>query len=75
MSVRATIGLTNRDRAQNHTPEAYFSAIADRAEAAGVLVMKNGVVRSNTHRALSADEFRGFALSDKLASFVRVRMN
>ena len=41
-----------------------------KAEAAGVLVMRNGVVGHNPRRPLNVEEFRGFSISDPLAPVV-----
>jgi len=50
--------------------EAYLSELMKAAEAAGIWVMRNGIVGSNTHRPLSVAQFRGFAISDPLVPLI-----
>ena len=50
--------------------EQFITCLIEQAEDAGILVMRNSIVGSNTHRPLSVDEFRGFALSDPVAPLI-----
>lgn len=68
--MRATLGFEASDREACATWSEALRLFIRQAEDAGVLVMVNGVVMSNTHRRLDPDEFRGFALSDPLAPLV-----
>lgn len=52
--------------------ENHLANLMKAAEAAGIWVMRNGIVGSNTHRPLSVKQFRGFAISDRLVPLVFV---
>ena len=70
MSERLGFDLVARRECRTWTEALRF--FIRRADATGVLVMVSGVVRSNNHRRLDPAEFRGFALSDRLAPLVFV---
>ncbi len=59
----------NARRSMQTWEEALRSFIAG-ADTAGIMVMCSGIVLNNTHRKLNPEEFRGFALTDKLAPLV-----
>lgn len=49
--------------------------LVEKAEAAGIFVVMNGVVNNNTKRKLDVKEFRGFVLHDDYAPFVFINNN
>ncbi|WP_353175799.1 ImmA/IrrE family metallo-endopeptidase [Delftia acidovorans] len=69
-AIKNTIGCDKKLRQDCANKEQYFAELVKRVELAGILVFKNGVVQNNGHRALSVDEFRGFALVDDVAPAV-----
>lgn len=71
-SLREQLGFGLDRRVEYANWTAALSGLSEHAEDAGVLVMINGVVGSNTQRRLDPTEFRGFALADDLAPVVFV---
>lgn len=68
--VRERHGLTAQRRQEARTWEDALRLETEQLEQAGILVMRSGIVGSNTHRALKVREFRGFAMADAYAPLI-----
>jgi Zn-dependent peptidase ImmA (M78 family)/transcriptional regulator with XRE-family HTH domain len=68
--MRDVLGITPAWRRGTGNWEGMFRGLVAKTETAGVLVLRNSVVGNNTHRPLSVNQFRGFALSDDFAPLV-----
>jgi Zn-dependent peptidase ImmA (M78 family) len=70
--LRDALGFGLARRVDFRTWSEALDGLRERAEEAGVLIMINGVVGSDTHRKLNPKEFRGFALADDRAPVIFV---
>lgn len=68
--MRATLGFDLDARRDCSSWSEALRLFVRQADRAGILVMVSGVVLNNTHRRLDPEEFRGFALSDRLAPVI-----
>lgn len=68
--IRTRLQFTSADRQRDATWADALRRLIDSTEDAGILVMVSGIVGNNTHRGLTPEEFRGFALSDPLAPLI-----
>ena len=70
--MRAALGLAPDWAADAHSWSDAIGLLRDQAEAAGVMIVFNGVVGNDTRRKLDPDEFQGFALVDEYAPLIFV---
>jgi Zn-dependent peptidase ImmA (M78 family)/DNA-binding XRE family transcriptional regulator len=68
--IRKTLQLDDEMRKLCISTDDFLYKAVGLAEQVGILVMRTGVVNGNSHRPLSVDEFRGFAISDNIAPVV-----
>jgi len=69
--IRAILEFETRIRPESQA-DSFLRAFVTQVEAAGVLVMRNGIVRQATNRALRVEEFRGFSIADPMAPVIFV---
>jgi Zn-dependent peptidase ImmA (M78 family) len=70
--IRETLGLKQDWASQQPNWDEARKALCRIIENIGILIVFNGVVGNNTHRALSPSEFRGFVLVDEYAPLIFV---
>jgi len=68
--VRKTLGFVEGWAKEENTWTEALMHLRQRIEAAGVLIVVNGIVGNNVYRKLDPDEFRGFVLCDAYAPLV-----
>lgn len=68
--IRETLGINDEMRQSTENWEQFLRNFIHKSEAAGVLVLRSGIVKNDVRRTLNVQEFRGFAISDKLAPAV-----
>ncbi|MBI5910609.1 MAG: ImmA/IrrE family metallo-endopeptidase [Betaproteobacteria bacterium] len=70
--IRQALGIADSWASRISTWTNALTVLREAAEAAGILVVINGVVGNDNHRKLDPTEFRGFVLSDVYAPLVFV---
>lgn len=68
--IRTTLGVAGGWANDESTWTDALMHLRQKIEAAGILIVVNGVVGNNNYRKLDPDEFRGFVLSDVYAPLV-----
>jgi transcriptional regulator with XRE-family HTH domain len=70
--IRRSLGVTKELRQQCASWKEFLRYLIEEAEQSGILVFRSAIVRHATKRRLSAQEFRGFVVSDHYAPVVFV---
>jgi len=73
--MRRVLRLDDSLRSECRNKDDFLNGFVQRAEKAGVLVMRTGIVGNNTRRGLDQDEFQGFAICDDIAPLVFINQN
>jgi Zn-dependent peptidase ImmA (M78 family)/DNA-binding XRE family transcriptional regulator len=68
--IRNTLSIDDNMRRRAANWEQFLTDFIRQSEIRGILVLRQGIVGNNVYRRLSVDEFRGFAISDRMAPLV-----
>lgn len=69
------LGVNDAFRQEASNWKDFLVRLIANVENLGVLVLRSGIVKNDTHRKLSVDEFRGFVIKDELAPLVFINGN
>ena len=73
--MSGVLGINDGFREDAANWEDFLIRLIAHVENLGVLVLQSGIVKNDTHRKLSVDEFRGFVIKDELAPLVFINGN
>jgi Zn-dependent peptidase ImmA (M78 family)/transcriptional regulator with XRE-family HTH domain len=73
--ISVFLGVNDDFREEAANWENFLVRLIGNVETLGVLVLRSGIVKNDTHRKLSVDEFRGFVIKDELAPLVFINGN
>lgn len=68
--ISRTFGIDDHFRLEAANWEDFLTKLIERCESHRILILRSSIVKSDTQRALSVDEFRGFAITDDLAPLI-----
>lgn len=68
--IRNTLTIDDDMRRRATNWELFLTDFIRQSETKGIIVIRQGIVGNNNYRKLSVDEFRGFAISDRMAPLV-----
>jgi Zn-dependent peptidase ImmA (M78 family)/DNA-binding XRE family transcriptional regulator len=69
-AIRHALALPVPTAREARSADEHLRFLVRQAEYAGIMVLQSGYALSNTHRTLSVQEFRGFALTDRYAPLI-----
>lgn len=75
VNIRHELELSEVFFIQEKSSESSFNYLRKRISESGILVMKNAVVGSNTHRKLDIKEFRAFTIINNYAPLIFINEN
>lgn len=68
--IQGTLNINDDLRKDSSSWNQFLTSLVRQAEESRILILRNSIVFNNVYRKLDVDEFRGFAIFDKIAPLV-----